>query len=283
MDEDDFPLSPNCSADPLAYYDAFLRAERFLASVPAKSRGAYPDRALHELTSHLYESPVRLDTMFRASLGQSEVLSAVWLSKLRGVAEWFIAAEEVPPFQALSQEFVRDLVKLSSVDGGIAKVADELLTQGVIVLYEPAIPGMKVDGAVFRLATTGHPVIGLSLRYPRVDHYWFTLLHELAHVILHASLLSSPILDDFDAEESTLIERQADRLASDLAIPRNEWRSCAAKYSLNSADIFSFAKKLRIAPELVAGRLRREFKRYELFADIVNRIDLREILFGKSS
>ena len=69
-------------------------------------------------------------------------------------------------------------------------------------------------------------------------------MHELAHVVLHADQLDSPILDDFDAVAETFIEQQADRLASDSLIPRNEWRSCAARYTNSADDIVSFATRL---------------------------------------
>ena len=31
----------------------------------------------------------------------------------------------------------------------------------------------------------GAPVAALTLRYDRLDNFWFTLLHELAHIALH--------------------------------------------------------------------------------------------------
>jgi HTH-type transcriptional regulator/antitoxin HigA len=139
---------------------------------------------------------------------------------------------------------------------------------------------MKIDGCVFKVAS-GNPVIGISFRYTRLDHFWFTLMHELAHVALHQEQLSSPILDDLESERPDLIEREADRLASDSLIPRNEWRNCPAKYSLAEADVRSFAQKMGIAPQIVAGRLRREFRRHELFSGLVNEVNVREILLGE--
>ena len=35
------------------------------------------------------------------------------------------------------------------------------------------------------MTDTGCPVIGLTLRYDRLDNFWFVLLHELGHVFLH--------------------------------------------------------------------------------------------------
>ena len=50
--------------------------------------------------------------------------------------------------------------------------------------YVPHLPRTHLDGAALK-SHEGRPVIGLTLRYDRIDNFWFTLLHELAHVGLH--------------------------------------------------------------------------------------------------
>lgn len=50
-----------------------------------------------------------------------------------------------------------------------------------LVCLEP-LPRTHLDGAALQLAD-GTPVIGLTLRYDRVDNFWFCLLHELAHAL----------------------------------------------------------------------------------------------------
>ncbi len=279
MRNDDFPLSPDCWADAAAFYEAFLKAEEFLSSVPAKNRGGNVDRSVYDLTRHLYAQKSEPEALFRAKLGAAETLTAVWLSKVRTLAEWFSAAQPVAAFKGLDADDLRDLVKLSADPSRITQVGSYLVERGVIVIYESHIPGMKVDGAVFKLPS-GNPVIGMSLRYSRLDYFWFTLMHELAHVVLHGDLLSTPIVDDIDAENTDLVELQADKLATDSLIPRSEWRSCPAKYSFQEKDVLDFAAKLGIAPQIVAGRLRREFRRHDLFSELVNKINIRETLFG---
>ena len=46
------------------------------------------------------------------------------------------------------------------------------------------MPRTHLDGAALQLAD-GTPVIGLTLRYDRLDNFWFCLLHELAHIGRH--------------------------------------------------------------------------------------------------
>ena len=276
---DDFPLSPDCWADSSAFYEAFIKAEEFLAAVPAKSRGGNTDRTLHQVACDLYAASKSAGVLLRAAAGAPEAGGVVWLSKVRAVAQWFAAAREIPRFGGLSEEDLLEIARLSADINRLPEVSDKLLDRGIVLVHEMAIPGAKIDGAVFKLRE-GTPVIGMSLRYSRLDHYWFTLMHELAHVVLHDELLVSPIIDDFELESAELIERQANRLACNTMIPPNLWRSCPAKYSLNERDVRSFARTLGVAPHVVAGRLRRDLGRYDLFAALINDVDVREVLLG---
>lgn len=68
----------------------------------------------------------------------------------------------------------------------------------------------------------------MSLRLKNLDSFWFTLLHELAHIVLHYDLLKEPIIDYFDEEnqnEICKVEQQANRLARDTMIPKAFWRT----------------------------------------------------------
>lgn len=279
-EHDDFPLSPACWADSAAFYDAFLKAEEFLAAVPAKARGSNPDRTLHKIAVDLYASRAEPGTLMRAAAGAETAGAAVWVSKARTLAQWLCASTAIPKFSGLSKD---DLSQFSKMSGDLASpllMERVLLDRGIILVYERAIPAAKVDGVVFKLKN-GNPVIGLSLRYARLDHYWFTLMHELAHVVLHDEQLSTPIVDDLDVDSSDLIEKQANRLAANSMIPSNLWRTCPAKASLKVTDVISFATELRIAPHIVAGRLRRELGRHEVFTDLVHSVNVREMLFGE--
>lgn len=279
-EHEDFPLSPSCWADSAAFYAAFLKAEEFLAAVPAKARGDNPDRLIHKLACDLYASRDRPGSLLRASLGADEAGTAVWVSKVRTLAQWLCASTRVPAFAGLSKADLQVISKMSADVPRLELMDGMLLERGIILVHERAIPGAKVDGVVFKLKG-GNPVIGMSLRYARLDHYWFTLMHELSHVVLHNDLLNSPIVDDLDADSSELIERQANKLAADAMIPSHLWRTCPARASLVEADIKRFATEVGIAPHIAAGRLRRELGRHDVFTALVNSVNVREMLFGQ--
>jgi HTH-type transcriptional regulator/antitoxin HigA len=276
--DEDIPLSPMAAVEPRKDYAAFLQAEEVLAATPKQSQGA-AEHQLSELTSHFYAAGKGSVTLYRKRNDASAALIEIWLSAVRQMASWYVVANAVPPFTGIDAQLLQDLPRRFNHVNDLPKIGPWLAERGIVLVYESSLPGIKLDGAVFK-SLSGQIIIGLSLRYARLDYLWFTLLHELAHVVLHADQLESPILDDLDSHSDELVERQADRLASDSLIPRNEWRSCPARYSNSVDDIVSFAKKIGIAPQCVAGRLRRELGRYDLFSEIVNKYDIREIVNG---
>lgn len=279
-DHDDFPLSSACWADSAAFYAAFLKAEEFLAALPPKASGGNSDRLLHKVTCDIYTSRDQPGTLMRTALGTDEARATIWVSKVRTLAQWFCAATQVPVFTGLSKADLQGIAKMSADVAKLHLLDEVLLARGIILVHEPAIPGAKVDGVVFKLKG-GNPVIGMSLRYPRLDHYWFTLMHELSHIVLHSNLLESPIVEDLDVGSQDLVEMQANKLAANSMIPSHLWRTCPAKASFKEEEIKRFAAEVGVAPQIVAGRLRREMGRHDVFTRLVNSVNVREIFFGQ--
>jgi addiction module antidote protein, HigA family len=87
---------------------------------------------------------------------------------------------------------------------------------GVHLVYVEAFPSSKIDGASFLL--DGSPVIGLSGRGQRLDKVLFTLLHEIAHVLL-GHVAEGLILDD-EGMGTPGQERAANELAAQWVLPR---------------------------------------------------------------
>ncbi|MCW3111048.1 MAG: addiction module antidote protein HigA family, partial [Segetibacter sp.] len=65
----------------------------------------------------------------------------------------------------------------------IPKTQEILNDFGIKCIILPHPSRCAIDGISF--FNNGHPIIGLSLRFNRIDYFAFTLLHELAHVFLH--------------------------------------------------------------------------------------------------
>jgi HTH-type transcriptional regulator/antitoxin HigA len=279
--DEDFPTPATSIVDSRKYYESFLQAEAILEKTP-KQYHVTRDERLPELTSFLYRGGETAAALYRKRDDASEVLTNLWLSSVRQTAYWYTALNETPEFHGLEKSVLVELPRRFKQARLLPGIGQHLANFGIILIHEPAFPGMKLDGAIFAIST-GHIVVALTLRYPRLDHYWFTLMHELAHAVLHADQLDDPIIDNFEDELDSLVEKQADRLASESFIPKNEWRSCPARYTLAVKDVVQFAEGLGIPAQVIAGRLQRELGRYDLFSEIINEYNVRKILDGTHS
>lgn len=154
---------------------------------------------------------------------------------------------------------VRSIRQLAAYPQEAYKVSEVLASYGIrLVVVEP-LAGTKVDGVALWL-NSNSPVIGVSLRFDRVDGFWFTLCHELAH-ILHRD--QSPV--DIDLPDQILmpmtvrpaIEKRADEDASSMLVPKAELESFILRVSplYSKEKIVRFAHRIKIHPGIIVGQL----------------------------
>lgn len=167
---------------------------------------------------------------------------------------------------SITDEFLKQLAKLSrSVDG--PKIAVEFLAmKGVILVVEPHLPKTKLDGAAM-LDQDGTPVIGLTLRYSRVDYFWFTLMHELIHVQRHLTRQSAAFVDEDNLDSEDEREAEANFLAAEAFIPRHIWQASEAHKTKRGEAVVKLADSLMIHPSIVAGRIQRETNNYRILKE----------------
>lgn len=216
--------------------------------------------------------------LFRKSAKADEKLLEIWQARARTRAEYICLDQNIPEFGGLTKEHLKKLARMS-VDPLVVRDLPKVLARlGVILIYVCSLPGMASDGAVFHLRT-GHPVVALSLRFPRLDYFWFTLLHELAHLVLHNNQLKEPIYFDVEAEQTNKVEKAANRLAKDSIADRESWQSCEPKYDTSEKAVRIYAAELGVHPALVAGMLRRETGNYTRYNKLIHEHDVRAIIF----
>jgi HTH-type transcriptional regulator/antitoxin HigA len=241
--------------------------------------------ALKEFLFSGAESPsISVAPLFRRQLRKRGVVELIstfaWLCRLSE------RAYEKEGLEFRSEDLQRSighLVRLSADKLGPRKAIRYLETLGVKVIIESTLPSMHVDGASLMLREIG-PLIGLTLRYDRLDSFWFTLMHEVAHLVLHLKSKPGEVFVDtleygesFDSET----EIEADAFAKDSFIPRDVWnRSDAFRLSTN-ASIIALSKQLKIHPAIVAGRLRFERKIYQEFSQFVGNGEVRALLMSE--
>lgn len=179
---------------------------------------------------------------------------------------------------ALNEDFLRELVRLSRYEDGPKRGIEHLRSIGIAVVVEEHLSKTKLDGAAM-LGPNGKPVIGLTLRFDRLDNFWFTLMHEVVHVWKHLSNPGEVFLDRLlDKESTEEVEREANRLARDLLISRSAWKAASVRQMPTKAGILALAAELKIHPAIVAGRIQKEQENYAIFTDLVGRGAVRELL-----
>ena len=198
-------------------------------------------------------------------------------------------AQEAPLLAAfsasqLTPEWARTLAQQSAEDDGPARAKSYLRDCGIMLVVEPHMAKTYVDGAALFLADKG-PIVAMTLRYDRLDNFWFVLLHEIAHLCLHfRSGDLEPFFDDLDAGPDKL-ETEADQFASEALVPGEIWEASIARYARTRPTIESLAHQLRVSPAVVAGRIRREANNYVILNEMVGlgkvRSQFPEVTFGK--
>jgi HTH-type transcriptional regulator/antitoxin HigA len=256
VDWDAFPISEmrtrgyfegfNGSIKELKEY-SIEKLNLFLTSVP---NGFSLKPALLRTTAHLRSNDKETNSY------------ALWAWQVRILQK---AQEEQLPAKyvkgTVDANWMKKLAQLSWSDQG-PKLAKEFLNRhGIHLIIEAHLPKTYLDGAVC-ISASGNPVVALTLRYDKLDNFWFSLMHELAHIALHVDGTETWYLDNLDAEGADEVEQEADALAQESLIPSGS----SSLLEVKDVDcVQKLASKLHISPCIVAGRIRYERNDHSTF------------------
>jgi HTH-type transcriptional regulator / antitoxin HigA len=174
----------------------------------------------------------------------------------------------------VSLSFLCNVAKLSWSNEGPRLAKEFLEKYGIHLVCLEHLPRTHLDGAALQL-TDGTPVIGLTLRYDRIDNFWFCLLHELAHIGRHLSgtrrdgFIDDLSLRDVKGSERDPKEDEADEWAENALIPSDVWSTTNVKDNPSTLAVIELAQRLGIHPAIVAGRIRHETGNYRLLSHFV--------------
>ena len=175
----------------------------------------------------------------------------------------------------VTPRFLREVVQLSVEDDGPLQAAQLLAKSGIALVTMRHLKRTYLDGAALKLAD-GTPVVALTLRYDRIDNFWFCLLHELAHVGRHLDGGKDTVfVDDLNLRTADVKESEADEWTLDAAIPRDIWESSSVRERPTPIAVVQFANKLHIHPAIVAGRVRFERKNFRMLSHYVGNGEIR--------
>jgi len=152
------------------------------------------------------------------------------------------------------------------------KRADEIMdpiqhicaAAGVAVVLVPELPHTGISGCA-RWLTDKKALVALTLRYKTDDQLWFTLFHEVAHILLHrnkCSFIVDNAVEDLSDQvvdpEMQRFETEANRFAADLLIPPRTLTEFIRKEVFTNDSIHGFADAISVGPGIVVGRLQHE-------------------------
>lgn len=146
-----------------------------------------------------------------------------------------------------------------------------LASCGVALVILPHLPKTHAHGAVFWLGDRA--VLQLSIRGSYADIFWFSLFHELGHLLLHgkrtivegivegatkAQAVGQTGGQGEDNDGYRRMERDADTFAQNALIPPNDYGQLLRHGTLTAEHLTAFAAQQGIAVGIVVGRLQRE-------------------------
>ena len=155
---------------------------------------------------------------------------------------------------------------------GVRKVPRIMMESGVRYVIVESLPAAKIDGVCFWL-NDDSPVIGMTIRFDRIDNFWFVLRHEIEHVLRGHGRTAVMIDIELEKERAGTTsdipeeERVANESAANFSVPRPKLENFIARKApmFSERDIRGFAATLGIHPGIIAGQLQHETGRYDLF------------------
>jgi HTH-type transcriptional regulator/antitoxin HigA len=121
----------------------------------------------------------------------------------------------------------------------------------------PHFKKTKINGATFWLDDKSKAVVALSLKGSYADIFWFSLFHELAHLLLHDKR-EIFLEDGYDDPALEKQEEEADCFARDFLIDPTVFEKFIDKNHFSKDAVEVFAKECDVLPSIVVGRLMHE-------------------------
>ena len=205
-------------------------------------------------------------------------IQLAWLYRVKHIS----SSMHVPEYSSSKlRKALSKLMELREVPEQIRFVPEILEECGVRFIIVEPFSSSKIDGVCLWLDNNS-PVIGMSLRYDRIDNFWFVLRHEIEH-IFNEDGKSSVIVDsdifasqnDVDLSEQ---EKRANTAAAEFCTPQKELIDFINRNDpfFSRKSLNGFAKRLKLHPGLVVGQLQWKTGRYELFRTVL--VSIRELI-----
>lgn len=183
----------------------------------------------------------------------------------------------------ITLNFLREIACLSEFDEGPKLAKEKLAKHGIALVVASHLPKTYLDGAAL-WTVDDVPVVGMTIRYDRLDNFWFCLLHELAHLGRHFTNGDTEVfIDDLQLRERNHErdderEREADEWAQEALVPYDLWEDHPVRSRPSVQNVLSLSRQAKVHPAIIAGRIRHEMKNYRLLSQFVGAKQVRPLL-----
>ena len=178
--------------------------------------------------------------------------------------------------------FLEQIARISQEREGPRHAVARMRENGIRFVVLTHLSRTYLDGAAMR-GPDGAPLVALTLRHDRLDNFWFCLMHELAHIVLHLGDEACVFLDDMslrdssDSSRAAMHEREADELAEKVLIDDDAWERFGFPDAATNLRIVELAMEAKVHPSVVAGRVRFETRNYRRFGGLIGNGEARRI------
>ncbi|WP_083240797.1 ImmA/IrrE family metallo-endopeptidase [Methyloceanibacter methanicus] len=145
---------------------------------------------------------------------------------------------------------IRTLCKTKNLSYFLPRLQRLCSEAGVAVVFVRAPSGCVASGATQFISPTKAMII-LSFRHLSDDHFWFTVFHEIAHLLLHSSELTF-----IDGEEgfTNKKEKEANEFSEQVLVPFDR-RDELLDLKPQRESIVKFAYSIGVSPGIVVGQM----------------------------
>ena len=185
---------------------------------------------------------------FRSATGEMSEANIIKANIMVQIATNIALETEAPKFdKSLFEEAVRYALTLTKDHSTFYPLIKEAFCKvGVIFVILPNISGSKINGATKKVGN--NIMLLVNDRRLNSDTFWFTLFHEIGHIMNGDYGIS------FDSESGEQ-EEIADKYAEDMLIPCDQYQQFIAENRFDIQSIRRFAKRIDRDPGIVLGRL----------------------------
>ena len=228
-------------------------------------------RKFFAVASLKFDTELKRKIAFRKSDGSNFSFEALYCWLRYGEIQ--SNKEEYPIFDIeklkTNTKKIRELVNKPFLNQ-LGKITNILKECGVALVYEPHLPNTYVNGVSYKI-TCDKAIIMISDRSKRDDVLWFTLFHEIAHLVRHSK---KEVFIDIEGIESNDIELDADNFARNILIDDSIFNKFVQDNKQITNDVINkFSKDNNIMPGIVVGRLQKEkIIEWTQFNNLITRI-----------